>query len=401
MTLQDLDTRMDFFAGMLSCCHALYLWTYDSGGHLFHTNCPHQKAGTLFTLLQQDSNVAASIGSGVTPIIVSNEIGMTWIVQPLFEDGEMMRLYVLGPLFVQDVAQKALEAQIAQHNLSEELRQGAGKFLHSLPVISLNRAFEYAIMLHYCAVGQSIQVSDLRYFTNSHQTQEIGEEPNNQHGSYTAEQEMLRMVREGDIEHLNAQIDRVSLTGTMGKLSNGDSLRQMKNAVQVGITLFSRAAIEGGLSPEISYTLTDYYFQSVEACHNLASLREISKAMQQDFVGRVHRCRTSGYSAQIRACCDYIEQHLEEDITLPKLAEFCNYSKCHLSHKFKNETGLSARDYIREKRLERAAFWLRTTQQEIQDISIRLQFASQSHFTSCFHKQYGQTPSAYRAGKSV
>lgn len=43
------------------------------------------------------------------------------------------------------------------------------RFLRRLPIISLNRIFEYAIMLHFCVTGEKITVSDLRYHENRQQ----------------------------------------------------------------------------------------------------------------------------------------------------------------------------------------------------------------------------------------
>ena len=200
--------------------------------------------------------------------------------------------------------------------------------MRKLPIISLNRIFEYAVMLHFCVTGEKITISDLRYYENTQQSAGlyIQREMPDAHGTYEGEQEMLRMVREGDLNY-QAHMDKLSVTGHLGKLSNGNPLRQMKNTVLVCITLFSRAAIEGGLTPEVSYTLTDYYFQSVEACSAITDLVEIAHTMQADFIGRVHRCRTGNLSRPIRDCCEYISLHLEDKLTLAALAQQTGYTE--------------------------------------------------------------------------
>lgn len=218
------------------------------------------------------------------------------------------------------------------------------------------------------------------------------------HGTYEAEREMLRMVREGDVANFRAHMDRLSMTGQIGKISNGNPLRQMKNALITCLVLFSRAAMDGGLDPEISYSLSDRYFQSIEACCSIPELVEIGEPMQEDYIQRVHRIRTGCASLPIQACCDYISLHLEEPLSLSELAKRAGYSEYYLSRKFKKETGESVSEYIRRERLERAALLLRTTQEDAQKIAARLQFCSQSRFSENFKKQYGVTPGAYRAG---
>ena len=140
-------------------------------------------------------------------------------------------------------------------------------------------------MLHFAVTGQTITPSDLDYYEDVRNTFDLDnpESAIDFHGTYEAEQEMLRMGREGDIEHFRKHMDKMAFIGTAGKLSNGDNDRQMKNMVQVCITLFSRAAIEGGMLPETAMTLTDYYFQSVEAAGSIAELTKISHSMQEDF----------------------------------------------------------------------------------------------------------------------
>lgn len=255
-------------------------------------------------------------------------------------------------------------------------------------------------MFYHCITGGRISASDLRFYSEAEvQPKQISgrqpEEHPDVHGTYRAEQEMLRMVREGDLR-LKEYLDRMALIGSVGKLSNGDPVRQVKNAILVCTTLFSRAAIEGGLAPELSYTLTDRYFQAVEACKTYPELNEVVRTMQADFVQRVHRYRMSQYSHAIQQCCDYISLHLEEEITLDQLAVQTGYASYYLSRKFKKEVGSIPADYIRRQRLDRAAFLLRTTNEDVQTISFRLQFSSQSYFSESFRKVYGMTPTEYR-----
>lgn len=398
MDMAQIESRLELFAGMLRSCHNLYLWQYDSGFHLIKSNCPQEAAvNNLFGLLRDGKLTERQSYRYDFPVLLSNTMGMLWVLQPQLEDGELIRTYVLGPLFLDDVSSKSLEAQLSRHRLNHSLHRSALQFLQQLPIISLSRVFEYAIMLHYCVTGQTIQVSDLRYDDRAVQsTAAIPSEQQDVHGTYEAEREMVRMVREGDIANFQSHMNRLSMTGRMGKLSNDDPLRQMKNAVITCLVLFSRAAMEGGLDPEVSYTLSDRYFQSIEACDSISALVEIALPMQEDYIQRVHRCRTGGLSRPVQACCDYISLHLEDSLDLSTLAQQSGYTEYYLSRKFKKETGLPPSEYIRRKRLERAAHLLRTTQEDVQKISERLQFCSQSHFSDCFRKQYGMTPSAYR-----
>lgn len=393
-----MDDRVALFRDMVSCCHNLYLWTYDCAMHLLDSNCPEQTPmHNLLRMSIGEGDFLGALAEREAPMLITNAMDMVWLATPLTESGELVRVYVLGPLFLDDMSTQEVEAQLVQHGMPQALREEMLRFLRTLPIISWSRVQEYGIMFQCCVTGDRISVSDLRFY--NHTPSASGKEPmpinQDVHGTYQAEQEMLRMVREGDLR-LKEHLDLMAVTGSVGKLSNGDPMRQAKNTVLVCTTLFSRAAIEGGLDPELSYTLTDRYFQAVEASRTYPELYEVTSAMQTDFVQRVHRYRMSQYSHAIQLCCDYISLHLEEEITLEQLAVQTGYAAYYLSKKFKKETGKTPADYIRQQRLERAAYLLRTTQEDVQTISIRLQFGSQSYFSESFRKEYGMTPTEYR-----
>ena len=297
-----------------------------------------------------------------------------------------------------DYSSFAIDSGLANAGASPALRQSAAKLVRKLPILSWARVQEYALMLHYLITGEKIRQSALRFFSRGGLSPVNGKEipVTDTHGTYLAEQEMLRMVREGDLE-LVRHIDRMAVTGTMGQLAQtGDALRQMKNAVQVSVTLFSRAAIEGGLSPETAYTLCDRYFQNVEAAKSLSELTGVATTMHRDFVERVHAVRTQKLSREIEAACSYIERHLEEELSIASLASYAGYMEYYFSKKFKRELGLTPAEYIRKKRLEKAALLLRSSDLDAQQIATRLQFCSQSYFTDCFRKEYGISPTKYR-----
>ena len=131
-----------------------------------------------------------------------------------------------------------------------------------------------------------------------------------------------------------------------------DPLRQMKTSIVVFTTLVTRAAMEGGLSPEIAYPLGDSYIQTAEDCQDSGELNSLAHAMYHDFIYRVHQLRANPHcSHAIQKCCDYIELSLDRKIRAKDLAVLVGYTEYYLTEKFKNETGLSVSDYGRLYRI--------------------------------------------------
>lgn len=162
-------------------------------------------------------------------------------------------------------------------------------------------------------------------------------------------------------------------------------------------SLCTRAAIEGGLTPEQAYSLGDSYIQSAESARTISEVSAVNSAMYEDFVRRVHNGRTNPkLSPQIRACCDYIELNVEEEFSISDLAARTGYTKYYLSRKFEEETGVSLNSYINIARVERAKLLLTITDDGIQEIADRLHFCSRSYFSEAFRKITGTSPAKYR-----
>jgi AraC family transcriptional regulator len=96
---------------------------------------------------------------------------------------------------------------------------------------------------------------------------------------------------------------------------------------------------------------------------------------------------------------DFIERHVTEPITLHMLAKAAGYSPWHAARIFKELTGKTPFEYIRELRLSRAAEKLRDEDTRIVDVALDFVFESHEGFTRAFSKQFGMSPRDYTKNK--
>jgi AraC family transcriptional regulator len=100
---------------------------------------------------------------------------------------------------------------------------------------------------------------------------------------------------------------------------------------------------------------------------------------------------------RLRRVRDFIEAHLDDDLSLTVLADVACLSPYHFSRSFKESAGVGPQRYVIQRRLERAKTLLRRTRQPLALIAQRAGFADQSHLTSIFRREMGVTPGRFRA----
>jgi len=91
----------------------------------------------------------------------------------------------------------------------------------------------------------------------------------------------------------------------------------------------------------------------------------------------------------------YIDEHLDEDLSLEKLAGHFFVNKYHIAHIFKDNTGCSIHQYIIKKRLEACRNAL-SCEQGIGSVYLMYGFKDYSSFYRSFKKEYGVSPKEYQ-----
>ncbi|MDW3193983.1 MAG: AraC family transcriptional regulator [Cytophagales bacterium] len=102
------------------------------------------------------------------------------------------------------------------------------------------------------------------------------------------------------------------------------------------------------------------------------------------------------YKIRINRVFEYIETHLDGDLSLGTLAEIGYFSSFHFHRVFKAITSETVNEYVTRKRLERSALDLLHKDQGISEVALKYGFNDNSSFTRAFKKFYGSSPSAFR-----
>ena len=92
----------------------------------------------------------------------------------------------------------------------------------------------------------------------------------------------------------------------------------------------------------------------------------------------------------------YMEEHLDEHLTIPALSRRACLSATTVKEGFRRLYGLPVHTWLRQRRMERAAELLHTTELSLEGVAKAVGYSSVSQFIAAFRQQYGLTPGQYR-----
>ena len=104
-----------------------------------------------------------------------------------------------------------------------------------------------------------------------------------------------------------------------------------------------------------------------------------------------------GFAAwQSRRLAARVDANLAGKIVIKDLAASLDITVSHFCRAFKRTFGMSARVWIRQRRIELAQGLMLTTGASLSEIALSCGMSDQSHFTRSFRRIVGETPSSWR-----
>lgn len=102
---------------------------------------------------------------------------------------------------------------------------------------------------------------------------------------------------------------------------------------------------------------------------------------------------------KLRRVTDFINDNLEQDLTLTEIATVADLSHFHFARAFRKTMGVTPQQYITNRRIEKAKELLAKSNLPIVEVGFQTGFKNQSHFTTLFRKFTSLTPKIWREVK--
>ncbi|MFT4081455.1 MAG: AraC family transcriptional regulator [Nocardioides sp.] len=126
-------------------------------------------------------------------------------------------------------------------------------------------------------------------------------------------------------------------------------------------------------------------------------LKEIVyRALQAEQYGRiVERAARESANNPVSAIISYVRDHIAEPLSVNEMAEQAFMSPSAFSHLFRDVTGRSPYQFVKEMRLNKARELLVEDESNVTQISKAVGYRSTSHFINEFRDRFGVTPRAF------
>lgn len=212
---------------------------------------------------------------------------------------------------------------------------------------------------------------------------------------YAQENRLLHHVSKGDTQ--NALIELKNFIQSIPTHRCQDSLRDEKNLMYTGNSLFRKAAEHAKVHPVYLHQLSTLNAKRIEQLTSSKQTHAHMEEMVKSYCTLVKEYAFGNYTPLIQSVIHYINIHLSTFLSLSLLAQHFNVSGPHLSSLFKKEVGVTITHFINKQRIDTSRKLLETTSMDIHMIGSFVGIHDSNYFTKLF-KQYIQcTPSEYRA----
>lgn len=107
----------------------------------------------------------------------------------------------------------------------------------------------------------------------------------------------------------------------------------------------------------------------------------------------------SRITLDIARACEYIEEHIYEELSLQEIADFLHISESHFKQKFKLQIGISPRNYINKQKIQKICREM-SVDSNLTELANKYSFCNSAYFSVVFKKYTNQTPTEYKQALS-
>lgn len=161
-------------------------------------------------------------------------------------------------------------------------------------------------------------------------------------------------------------------------------------------TLIRLGAKWAGLSPVLIDSISQEYAQKMQHATTTDELSLLMLKLTEYICTQIRILLESGNSIPVRRAMEYMETNLSDPMTIAQIAHAAGMERHQLTRSFYQETGMTVKQYLGQKRCDLAADLLANSHVSIQEIASYVGYPDSNYFTKVFKAYYGMPPQKWR-----
>lgn len=212
---------------------------------------------------------------------------------------------------------------------------------------------------------------------------------------YLLEEQMLHAISIGDVAKAQEYLNAFSSVAKSLERTK-DFIRNKKNLLTIGNTLYRKAAQAGGVHPVYLDEISTKWAIRIENASSLEALDAMMPQMVRAYCILVKNHSLAQYSPIVKKAITYIKLNIASPLTVTEVAHEVGVSPDYLTRLFKKELDTPVISFINQKRIQASLQLLNTSDLCIQDIGDMVGITDTSYFNKLFKKYIGISPKQYR-----
>ena len=205
--------------------------------------------------------------------------------------------------------------------------------------------------------------------------------------------EFIHFLKMGD--STNARKSLNHFLDTFNMISN-KSMRDYKMILQVINNYCHLTFLQTAIHPLHILKLSETTRMKIENTVSLAKLEQLSYEICHKYCLLVRNYANPESSRLTKDVISYIQLHLEEELSLRRLAAHFHRNASVLSNTFSKETGQTLTQFIHQTRIQEAIRLFNTTNMSVSEVAMAVGYPDFSYFSKVFSKNVGYSPRDYR-----
>ena len=153
-------------------------------------------------------------------------------------------------------------------------------------------------------------------------------------------------------------------------------------------------SLEKEITDDSYYRRLTKYFPDIE--EYFQDFDEFIDKIAEEMSEAIQTLKTACYSAVIKRALNIIKEEYQKNLSLQEVADTLKISEPYLSKTFKEEVGVSFKEYLTDMKMRKAKELMDHSDMTLKEIASCVGYNDYKQFNVIFKKQFGMTAGEYR-----